>query len=100
MNDDNKIKTEDELIADLESLLDEAKNVEKEVNIISKDFNQEIDRKETEIDQGIKEIDNDLTELDQADKEAEVDIEKLMMEEAENITEEENEIEANPQKTE
>lgn len=100
MNDDNKIKTEDELIADLESLLDEAKNVEKEVNIISKDFNQEIDRKETEIDQGIKEIDNDLTELDQADKEAEVDIEKLMMEEAENITEEEKEIEANPQKTE
>jgi len=89
MNNDDKIKTEEELVGELDSLLSEVKGVRDEIKEISKDFEGEIKSKEEGVAKDIKEISEGLAELDQIESDAEADFEKLMMEEAEKIAEEE-----------
>ena len=89
MNNDDKIKTEEELVGELDSLLSEVKGVRDEIKEISKDFEGEIKSKEEGVIKDIKEISEGLAELDQIESDAEADFEKLMMEEAEKIAEEE-----------
>ncbi len=87
MNDDKKINEEKE-DQELADLLAEAKSIDEEVSSISKDFDSEMDNFEKSIDGDIKDISNGLRELDEEDKKASQDFERLMMENAEEISKE------------
>jgi seryl-tRNA synthetase len=87
--DENELK-DDNSIIEIEELLSKAKNINEEINSVSKEFNEGIDNLENEIKKDSAEIETDLKELDKAEKKAEGEIEELMMQNAESMAKEED----------
>lgn len=84
---DDNLK-EEEVNAELEKLLQESVDINKEIEDISEGFKKDIEEIDAKIGEE-DEYDSILVELDEDEKNAEEEIEKLMLENAEYLAEEE-----------
>lgn len=85
------IKDEDAINSELESLLDKATNLNEELELQSKDTLEKLDGMEKEIKGTVGEIRDGLVELDKDEEETIEEMQKLMMEESEELAEEDEE---------
>lgn len=83
---DDNLK-EEEVNAELEKLLQESVDINKEIEDISEGFKKDIEEIDAKIGEE-DEYDSILVELDEDEKNAEEEIEKLMLENAEYLAEE------------
>lgn len=91
IKNDNGTKNSEDEVKELEDLLVEAKNINAEIKNISEDFDAFTKKEESEIKEISQKTTDDLAGLDEEEKVASADLEKLMMENAEEIAKEEEE---------
>ena len=84
-------KTKKYIKAEEEKLLERAENLSKKMKKITKEAEARLSQIEKEVDSSIARIEGILADLDKAEREAEVQLDRLILQEAEFLAEEERE---------
>ena len=69
----------------LDDLLDEAKKINEEIEKDTRELKEEMDGIEAEVDASVKKIDQACADLDEADQEVADELDKLALEQAEDL---------------
>lgn len=84
----NQNDTEEKLANELNDLVNEIKEVNSNIDIISKESSDEMNNIEKDVDRTSKSIEDDLSEIEDKESKAESDIDELIIKRAEELAEE------------